>query len=483
MGNLKDEYDLIVIGSGPAGEKAAVKAAYHGFSVALVEKNTRFGGAGTNTGTLPSKTLKETALYFSGFYDKGLFGVDKELEHSANAQDFFFRKNQVVDSQEEGIEKNFELHGVDTFEGVGKLLGPHTVEVSGKDECKLNGKFILIATGSFPFHPPGISFDGRFVHDSDTILTINKIPRSIVIVGAGVIGCEYATIFAIMGSKVKLVNSREEILTFLDNEICQALQTKMKNDGVEFIFGKRVEQVEILPEENEDNVHAKLSNGDSHGDDTNALIEGDMFLYAAGRNGCNAGLGLEEIGVELGKRGTVVVDECYRTTVSSVFAVGDIIGFPSLASTGMDQGRVAVTHMFGLHGIEKISEHFPYGIYTIPEVSVFGLTEEEVIERKIPHVIGRAYYKNMTRGKIMGVKEGLMKLVVEKNSRTIIGVHIFGKIATELIHYGMSLVENRETLSDVISRIYNTPTLHELYKYAAYDALTEGSYLDKPTGG
>lgn len=471
---MKDEYDLIVIGSGPAGEKAAVKAAYHGFSVAVVEKRERFGGAGTNTGTLPSKTLKETALYYSGFYEKGLFGVDKSLERSANAQDFFFRKNQVVDSQEEGIEKNFRLHGIDTFHGAGKLLDPHTVEVIGKDNCKLSGKYILVATGSYPFQPPGIPFDGRFVHDSDTILQINRIPKSIVIVGAGVIGCEYATIFAVMGSKVILVNSREEILTFLDREICHALQTQMKSDGVEFIFGSRAEDVSILPEEHEHNVHAKLTNGEP--------LQADMFLYAAGRSGCTAGLGLEDVGVETGDRGTIAVDNNYRTTVESVFAVGDIIGFPSLASTGMDQGRVAVTHMFGLHGIEKISEHFPYGIYTIPEVSVFGMTEDEAIEKEVTHVIGRANYTDMPRGKIMGAEEGILKIVVEKDTRTILGVHIFGKIATELIHYGMSLVENRATLSDVISRVYNTPTLHELYKYAAYNALIEGHYLDKPTG-
>lgn len=331
-----------------------------------------------------------------------------------------------------------------------------------------------MATGSFPFHPPGIPFDGKFVHDSDTILNINRIPKSIVIVGAGVIGCEYATIFAVMGSKVKLVNGGEEILTFLDREICRELQHKMETDGVEFIFGSRVEDVEIVEDKQDQNVHARLTNGEP--------LEADMFLYAAGRSGCSAGLGLEEVGVELGKRGSIIVDRSYATAVKSIYAVGDVIGFPALASTGMDQGRVSVTHMFGLHGQEKISEHFPYGIYTIPEVSVFGVTEDEAIDQNIPHVVGRARYQDMPRGKIMGASEGLLKLVVEKHTRTVLGVHIFGKIATELVHYGMSLVENRETLSDIVSRVYNTPTLHELYKYAAYNALIEGHYLDGPTG-
>ncbi len=471
---MKDLYDLIIIGSGPAGEKAAVKAAYHGLSVAVVEKESRMGGAGTNTGTLPSKTLKETALYYSGFYEKGLFGVDKSLERAANAQDFFFRKNHVIDSQEEGIEKNLRLHGVEHFNGFGCIVDGSTVKVDGKDSCTLKAKFILIATGSYPYHPEGIPFDGKFVHDSDTILTINRIPKSIVIVGAGVIGCEYATIFGVMGSKVSLVNGSEEILTFLDREIRRELQDQMEASGVEFIFGSRVNEVKILPEEHENNVHAVLTNG--------SPIEADMFLYAAGRSGNVKGLGLENVGIEANKRGNIEVDRTYRTTVNTIFAVGDIIGFPALASTGMDQGRVAVTHMFGLHGQEKISDHFPYGIYTIPEVSVFGVTEDEAIQKEIPHVIGRALYKDMPRGKIMGVQEGVLKLVVEKHTRIIIGVHIVGKIATELIHYGMSLVENRETLADLIGRVYNTPTLHELYKYAAYNALIEGHYLDEPSG-
>lgn len=471
---MKEEYDLVVIGSGPAGEKAAVKAAYYGFSVAVVEKNTKLGGAGTNTGTLPSKTLKETALYYSGFYEKGLFGVDKSLERAANAQDFFFRKNHVVESQEEGIEKNFKLHNIDTFYGKGKILDRQTVAVEGDDPVRIQAKNILIATGSYPFHPPGIPFDGKFVHDSDTILTINRIPKSIVIVGAGVIGCEYATIFAVMGSKVKLVNGSAEILTYLDREICRALQDKMESDGVEFLFGSRVEDVEILSDKHSENVHAKLTNGEP--------LEADMFLYAAGRSGCSSQLGLEAIGVEIGKRGTIIVDRTYCTAAKNVYAVGDVIGFPSLASTGMDQGRVAVTHMFGLHDQEKISEHFPYGIYTIPEVSVFGVTEDEAIEKGIPHVVGRARYQDMPRGKIMGAQEGLLKIIVEKHTRTILGVHIFGKIATELIHYGMSMVENRETLAGIIGRVYNTPTLHELYKYAAYNAFIEGHYMDKPSG-
>ncbi len=467
-------YDLIVIGSGPAGEKASMKAAYYGYKVAVVEKTDEYGGAGTNTGTLPSKTLKETAVYFSGYDEKGLFGVDKSLDRNADAQDFFFRKNQVVDSQEQSIEDNFRLHNIDTFVGTGSIVDAHTVKVEGETSQELSTRFILVATGSYPFHPPGIPFDKEFVHDSDSILHIKRIPKSIVIVGAGVIGCEYATIFAYMGAKVTLVNGSDEILTFLDHEIRDALQAKMESDGIRFLFGNRVEEVTILPHEHEDNVHAILTNGDP--------LEADMFLYAAGRSGSSSGLGLEALGVEITKRGSICVDNCYATSVPNIYAAGDVIGFPSLASTSMDQGRVCVTHMFGLHGQEKISDHFPYGIYTIPEVSVFGVTEDQAEEQGIPIVIGRARYADSSRGKILGAKEGLLKLIVEKHTRIVLGVHIFGSSATELIHYGMSVVENRETLSNITSRVYNTPTLHELYKNAAYNAFIAGHYLDHPTG-
>ncbi|MEO0793552.1 MAG: Si-specific NAD(P)(+) transhydrogenase [Verrucomicrobiota bacterium] len=467
-------YDLVVIGSGPAGEKAAVKAAYHGKNVAVIEKESMLGGAGTNTGTLPSKTLKETALYYSGINEHGLFGVDKKLKRAADAEDFFFRKNEVQDWQELGIEKNFVLHNIDVFKGKGSVIGPNRVQCHGVDDEIIGADHILIATGSFPFQPPGIPFDGKFVHDSDTILNIKGIPKSLVIVGAGVIGCEYATIFAVMGTKVSLVNSREEILTFLDKEIRDQLVDKMKEDGIEFVMNQRVEEVTILPDEHEFNVHATLTDGEP--------IQADMFLYAAGRSAVSAGLGLEDVGVELGKRGAIVVDHEYKTTVPSIYAVGDVIGFPSLASTGMDQGRVAVSHMFGFGEQLELTASFPYGIYTIPEVSVYGLTEEEAAEKGIDYVVGRARYVDMPRGKIMGAKEGLLKLIINKETEAVIGVHIMGKIATELIHYGMALVDNKATIETVINRVYNMPTLHELYKYAGYNALIEGHYLDAPAG-
>ncbi len=465
-----EKYDLVILGSGPAGEKAAVKAAYYGKKVAIVEKRGVLGGAGSNTGTLPSKTLKETALYYSGFYEKGLFGVDKELERAANAQNFFFHKTRVVESQDDAIATNLKLHGVRIYRGAGRFKDAHTIVVEGPDgQEEITGEFILIATGSYPFHPPGIEFDGVCVHDSDSILTINRIPKSLVIIGAGVIGCEYATIFAVMGTRVTLVNSREDILSFIDREICAELMAKMEQDGVRFVLNNRAENVRIDRSGDHPVVRAKLSNGDP--------IEADMFLYAAGRSGNTAGLDLEAAGLKAGKRELMAVDEQYRTAVPSVFAVGDVIGFPALASTSMDQGRVAVTHMFGLHGQESISPSFPYGIYTIPEVSTYGLTEEEAKEQGIPYAVGRARYQDLPRGRIMGVKEGTMKLIFHRETGVLLGVHVFGKIATELVHYGVLLVDGGANIQTIIGKVYNTPTLHELYKYAAYNAVIEGEYL------
>lgn len=468
------EFDLVVIGSGPAGEKAAVKAAYHGHSVLVIEKNKVVGGAGTNTGTLPSKTLKETSLYYSGFYDKGLFGVDKQLERAAESKDFFFRKNHATEEQNKWIEANFKLHGIELSYGTASFVDEHTIEIDGGEKELVSGKNIIIATGSHPFQPPGIPFDGKCIHDSDTILNIDQIPRSLVIVGAGVIGCEYATIFGVMGCQVKLINSRGEILTFLDHEIRDQLIAQFAEDGIELVLNSRVEDVELLPDWCDNAVQAKLTNGDK--------IEADMFLYAAGRRGSSGGLNLDALKIETGDRGQILVDEDYRTRVPHIFAVGDVIGFPALASTSMEQGRIAATHALGLETIEKVPAQFPFGIYTIPEMSAYGMTEQEAKQKGVEYRVGRAHYQNMPRGRIMGVDEGMLKLLFEAKTQRIIGVHIFGKIATELVHYGMSLIDNEETLGDIIGRVYNSPTLHELYKYAAYNGLIEGEHGEEKVG-
>jgi NAD(P) transhydrogenase len=452
------KYDLVIIGSGPAGEKAAIHAAYHGYKVAVVEKSSNLGGAGVNTGTLPSKTLKETALYLSGALEKGLYGLDHEFSRKPNALDFLFREKFVVKAESEEVRMELLSRHVDLYYGLGSFVDAHRVAVRGEI---LYGDYILIATGSYPAHPAGIPFDGRRIHDSDTILQIDNIPSSLCIVGAGVIGCEYATIFASLGTKVVLVNSHKEILSFVDCEVSHALVEHMRKIGIQMETEAHVDSVTIGPRDQQSFVVTRTAGGTS--------IETEMFLYAAGRNGNTARLGCENAGLRPTDREALQVDQLYRTAVPHIFAVGDVIGFPALGSTSMDQGRVAVTHMFGLHDVERLAKVFPYGVYTIPEISMVGLAEEEATKQGIDYVIGRARYQDVPRGLIIGAQEGFLKLVLDRKTERVLGVHIFGHQATELIHYGMELVESEKTLRHILATVFNFPTLHELYKYAAYD--------------
>ncbi len=462
---MQYQYELIVIGTGPAGEKAAVKAGYFGHTVAIVEKGHVLGGAEVVTGTLPSKTLKETALYFSGKYEKGLFPVSRHLQHEASLEEFMYRKNYVTVSAAKELKDNIRRHKVDLYLGAASFKDPHTISISCLDGStkEITGAYILIATGSYPYHPPHIPFDQHRVHDSDSILHIERFPKSLCIVGAGVIGCEYATIFSTMGTKVYLVNDKQSILPQIDQELAKDLIVQMQQEGIEILFDTKVDAIQIPPNESEP-LKIKLSNKET-------ALECDMFLFAAGRNGNIGSLDCEKVGVKIGKRETIEVDEKYRTSVPHIYAAGDVIGFPALASTSMEQGRVAVAQMFKTRDLENLPSCFPYGIYTIPEISMVGKTEEEMIASNIPYCCGKAHYKDLARGQIMGAKNGFMKLVFEKDTLCICGVHIIGPIATELIHFGMELVESKRTLYDVIGKVFNFPTLHDLYKYAAYDGL------------
>lgn len=457
-------YDLVVIGSGPAGEKAAAKAAYFGRRVALVEREAVVGGAGANTGTLPSKTLKESALYYSGKYDKGLYGVDRDIVQPTSIEDFMFRKSVVVDASNDDVLENMARHGVDILHGIGRFLDPHTIRITGPSghDTKVSADHFIIATGSYPFHPPGIPFDGERIHDSDTILEIGRIPRSLAIVGAGVIGCEYATIFATMGTKVHLINNADRILGFLDPEISAELVKQMAEAGIEILFGAALKGV-TTGALDPDGLRVELEDGRS--------IEVDMFLFAAGRSGSTTDLDCGKAGVKLGKREAIIVDETYRTSAPHIYAVGDVIGFPALASTGMDQGRVAVSHIYGIHDLDRLPKVFPYGIYTVPEISMVGMTEAEAEAAGRPYFVGRAHHSRTARGRIMGAKAGMLKLVIARDDQSILGAHVIGQLASELIHYGQALVANRTTVSEIIATVFNYPTLHELYKYACYDGL------------
>jgi len=459
MTTLKS-YDLVVIGSGPAGEKAAVKAAYFGKKVAIVEAKAELGGAGVNTGTLPSKTLKESALFFSGKYERGVHGVEKKLEQKTTIDDFFYRKKVVQSTVEAEVRRNFAIHHVDVIHGKASFRDAHVVEIATPEGVTaVRGEYILIATGSYPFHPAGIPFDGDMVHDSDTILQIKRIPQTLAIVGAGVIGCEYATIFATMGTKVYLINDRDKVMPFLDTEISADLVEHMRKGGIEIVFNVGLKSVSRTS----DGLAVTLDNG--------STVKTEMFLFAAGRSGSTSGLNCEAAGVKLGKREVVEVDSSFRSSTPNIFAVGDVIGFPALAATSMDQGRVAVSRMFGLNDLTSVTRDFPYGIYTVPEVSMVGMTEQEARAQNLDICVGKANYSDMHRGRIMGVSEGFLKLVFEKNTSKVLGVHIIGPLATEIIHYGLLLVQDKKDLNSILAQVFNYPTLHDLYKYAAFDGL------------
>jgi NAD(P) transhydrogenase len=457
------EFDLIVIGSGPAGEKAAVKAAYFGHRVAVIEKEENFGGAGVQTGTLPSKTLKETALYLSGVYSKGIFGINQELGRTAGLHDFMFRKELVTKDVGEAIKHNLSKHKVSVFTGDAEFVDDHRIKIKGSSGETIYGHNIIIATGSFPYHPDNIPFDRDRIHDSDSILEINRFPRSLCVLGAGVIGCEYATIFAAMGVKTFIVNDHDKILGFLDSEISEALVTQMKKNGISILFNNSMVDLK-RPEKREDDLIITLTSGE--------VLQVDMFLFAAGRSGNIGSLNCKAAGIKTGSRRTIVVNDKFQSNVPHIYAVGDVIGFPALASTSMDQGRIAVAHIFKTGDLEALTDIFPYGIYTVPEVSMVGVTEEEAKKKNIDYLVGYCFYRDITRGKIMGDRDnGFLKLVFERHGKIIIGVHIMGMIATELIHYGMTLVKEKRTLDEVIATVFNYPTFHDLYKYAAYDGL------------
>jgi len=456
------QYDLLILGAGPAGEKAAAQAGYFGRRVAIVERAPEPGGAGVHTGTLPSKTLRESALYLSGHRNRELYGIAVELEAGATLPVLMARKAAIAATESARIRDNLKRHNVDYFTGHGRITGPHTVSVtSSGGTIELHGEYVLIATGSRPFRPPGIDFDDPRIHDSDEILTIERLPRSLAILGGGVIGCEYACMFAALGTDVTLVDSRDAILPFLDKEIVDRLTSAMQNLGIRLAQGRRWQSVVAT----DHGVATALEGG--------ATVTAEQLLFAAGRLGRTEDLGLEAVGIQADPRGYLTVDASFRTSVPSILAAGDVIGFPALASTSMEQGRVAVCRAFGFAYKKAVAEVLPYGIYTIPEVSSVGETEETCRAKGIAYVTGRALYCENARGKIAGDLEGMTKLVVDKGTRRLLGVHVIGERATELVHIGQTALHLGGTVDLFIDMVFNFPTLAESYKYAAYACLAE----------
>ncbi|HVT45684.1 MAG TPA: Si-specific NAD(P)(+) transhydrogenase [Thermoanaerobaculia bacterium] len=455
------EYDLVVIGSGPAGEKGAAQAAWFGKRVALVEQSPVVGGACVNTGTIPSKTLREAALHLSGFKQRELFGIDLALKPDTSLAGLMNRKVEVISRQWELIEENLIRHRVDRFHGAARFISPREISVGngGPDET-LRGSVFLIATGSSPYRPPDFPFDDDSICDSDSILNLDRIPHSLAVVGAGVIGCEYASIFAAIGSEVSLIDGRTDLLPHIDREIAHVLLHAMTSRlQVRLHLGMQVNRVERHGEY----VHLTLADG--------TKIEADKVLVAAGRSSNTGTLDLDAAGVVTGNRGLIPVNERYQTNVGHIYAAGDVIGFPALASTSMEQARVAMVHAFDLKYKTKIASLLPYGIYTIPEVAVIGMTEEQCAERGMNFATGHAHYRNNARGQIIGDTDGVVKLVFDADSLKLLGVHIVGENASELLHVGMMAMQFSATINAFIESVFNYPTLGDAYKYAAYDGL------------
>jgi NAD(P) transhydrogenase len=455
-------HDLIVIGAGPAGERGAVSASVMGKSVAIVERDRRVGGAATNTGTLPSKTLRETALALSGLKARSLYGVDLSLRRQATVADFMYHEKKVTANERSRILGHLARPGIELIHGEASFVDAHTVRLAETPERLLRGDVILIATGSSPARPPEFPFEHPRVADSDEVLSLDHLPSSLAVIGAGVIGSEYACTFAALGAEIHVIDGRSILLPFLDRELSQALTAAMERIGIVFHWGERVLRCEA-PETGD--VVLQLSSG--------ARLAIDTVLVAAGRDCNTQRLNLAAAGVTTGQRGMITVDKGYRTNVPHIFAVGDVIGFPALASTSMEQARVAMCHAFDFTLKSEISPILPTGIYTIPEVSAVGATEEELRAQGVDYVVGRSFYQQNPRGEIIGDENGLLKLLFRRGDGRLLGAHAIGENATELIHIGLMALLTDSDWTVFNRACFNYPTLGELYKDAMHRALVD----------
>ncbi|MBN8830228.1 MAG: Si-specific NAD(P)(+) transhydrogenase [Sphingomonadales bacterium] len=456
-----DIYDLVVIGSGPAGRRAAVQAAKLGKSVLVVEGRRRVGGVSVHTGTIPSKTLRETVLNLTGWRERGFYGRSYRVKKDIGGGDLDHRIDKTLEHEVDVLEHQFQRNGVRTMEGFARFVDPHVVCITAPDESELlvGGERFLIAVGTAPFRPDDIPFDDDIVLDSDVLIEKPRVPRSLVVIGAGVIGIEYATIFSALDVAVTLIEPRETFLDFIDREVIEEFIHQLRDRNMIIRLGAKVTQIS---KDESGRVVTTLEDGRS--------IRSEMLLFAAGRVGATARLGLEACGLSVDNRGRLKVDpKTFQTDVPHIYAAGDVIGFPSLASTSMEQGRIAACHAFGLP-MPPAPAYFPYGIYSVPEISTVGMSEQEVKEKKIPYECGIARFRETSRGHIMGLDSGMMKMIFSIRSRRLLGVHIIGEGATELIHIGQAVLNLKGTIDYFIENTFNYPTLAEAYKIAALDA-------------
>ncbi|WP_448950904.1 Si-specific NAD(P)(+) transhydrogenase [Labrys neptuniae] len=455
------DYDMLVIGSGPSGRRAAVQSAKLGKSVLVVEKGRRVGGVSVHTGTIPSKTLRETVLNLSGWRERGFYGRAYRVKQDIGAVDLMNRLQKTLDHEVEVLEHQFSRNTVRTARGEARFVGPHEIEITTDTGSRstVSANYILIACGTRPFRPDYVPFNPENVFDSDEIIELPKLPRSLTVVGAGVIGVEYATIFSALDVAVTLIEPRSSFLDFIDKELIQEFMHDLRDRNVSLRLGSPVVSIE---RQEDGRVVTKLGDG--------RKVASEMLMFAAGRIGNTDKLNLEVAGLKTDERGRIGVNPAtLQTEVPHIYAAGDVIGFPSLASTSMEQGRVAACHAFGLDPPPP-PEYFPYGIYSVPEISTTGLTEEEVRQKGIPYEVGIARMRETSRGHIMGLDSGMMKMIFSTKTRRLLGVHILGEGATELIHIGQAVLNLKGTIDYFIENTFNYPTLAEAYKIAGLDA-------------
>ncbi|HMG61818.1 MAG TPA: Si-specific NAD(P)(+) transhydrogenase [Streptosporangiaceae bacterium] len=452
------DFDLLVIGSGPGGQKAAIAAAKLDKRVAIVERPEMLGGVCNNTGTIPSKTLREAVVYLTGLDQREMYGQSYRLKDEVTIGDLTTRTRHVVSRENDVVRSQLTRNRVAILTGTARFTGPNTVEVTNGDQAReVTAENVVIATGTRPARPETVAFDERTIIDSDGILLLDKVPRSMVVAGAGVIGIEYASMFAALGTKVTVVEQRERMLEFCDVEVVEALKYHLRDLAVTFRFGERVASVEAHP----GHAIALLASG--------KRIPADTVMYSAGRQGQTDDLDLPAAGLTADKRGRITVDEFFQTAVPHIYAVGDVIGFPALAATSMEQGRLAAHHACGepVHSAHQLQ---PIGIYSLPEISFIGKTEDELTRECVPFEVGVSRYRELARGQIIGDSYGVLKLLVSPEDRTLLGVHVFGTGATELVHIGQAVMGCGGTVDYLVDAVFNYPTLAESYKVAALDA-------------
>jgi NAD(P) transhydrogenase len=454
------DYELLSIGCGPAGQRATIQTAKLGRRVAVIERPNHVGGVCTNTGTVPSKTLRAAALDLTGLQQKDMYGDAYRVKSQITIDDLFWRTRRVIDRETEVIRDQLSRNRVDLLTGTARFVDEHTLDLGPESgNRRVTAEHIVIAVGTTPAQPPDVEFDGRTILDSDSILQLEKIPATMTVVGAGVIGIEYASVFAAIGVRVTVIERQARLLSFIDAEIIEALQYHLRELRVSLRFS---ETVTAVTKSSDGRILTQLASG--------KMIPSDAVLYAAGRQGATNDLELGNAGLEADSRGRIAVSETYQTAKPHIYAVGDVIGFPSLASTSSEQGRLAACHAFGVEA-RSMAALLPFGIYTIPEISTVGRNEEELTDQAVPYVVGLARYREIARGQISGDTHGMLKLLVAPDTRNVLGVHIFGSAAAELVHVGQAVIAMNGTVDYLIDTVFNYPTFAEAYKVAALDAM------------